>query len=182
MKRLSIMFTVLFSVMLSLGNACNAGGPPVRNKDTPAQRVAKVKASLKKWEKTKKDCKGNYSYERSTASMTGFRTNTMITVRGNKLFSRDYAVVTPQGKTTKPWSEKGAKIGSHKAGAAAKTLDTLYANALKAAGKKLANYHRFTLKFDKQGLLKYCFYVDTRIADDVTINGVIIENLQYGKK
>ena len=69
-------------------------------------------------------------------------------------------------------------MGSHKKGAPPKTLDELYTEAGKVLEAKLEPHHRLYVRLDERGLLKMCFYVDTRIADDAPRTGVVIDSIR----
>ncbi len=155
--------------------------------------AAKFKASVDKWDDLKQKCGGNYRYFVRTSSFSGVRTETEVVVRANKIAGRRYKVtggprvlVAPplDGRPVKPaapeykWTERGDAVGTHGEGAPAKTLDELYAEAQKALAHELQPSEKRYVRFDKQGLLKSCFYVDTRIADDAPTTGVIIGEIK----
>jgi hypothetical protein len=108
-------------------------------------------------------------------------------VRNNKVVERKYsefdrnAPPSPPepGKTAgEKWTEKGNQLGIHQEGAPLKTLDDLYQEAQQLLETKLTPEQRLYVRFDKQGLLESCFYVDTRIAGDAPRKGVAIGNIQ----
>jgi hypothetical protein len=152
--------------------------------EEPAKQLAD---SLAKWNETKR-CNGdNYSYQVSTSSFTGSRTVTTITVEEGRVTKREYSEIevsmapTPPGdKQTEPvgYVEVGDDVGKDKRGAAAKTLDELYAEAKKVLEPPLGEHEKLYFKSDEKVLLLHCFKVDTRIADDAPIHGVMISNLQ----
>lgn len=145
---------------------------------SPAEQVA---GSLKKWNEVKMKAKGNYAYTVSRSSFSGFRWTTTIVVRSNKVVERRFDVTNLRGAIQVPgqapkkkgpkWVEKGKDIGTHKEGAAPKTIDVLYAEAKAVAETKLESFQKLYVGFHKNGILKHCFYVDTRIADDAPSNG-----------
>ncbi len=145
------------------------------------QKVIDLKASEEKWKATKEACGGHYSYVVSSSSFSGARWSTTIVVKENKVVERSYLVQGPPvpvapGEDPAPvkpaWVETGKEIGSHKEGAAARTVDELYAVAAKIVATPIPPDHRLGLGFDKQGLLSFCFTQDTRIADDIPTHGV----------
>ena len=152
---------------------------------TPEEQLAR---SLKKWQELKKQCGGNYSYQVRHSSFTGAGSATTIIVRANKVTERRYEMfdgrpaspeVGPSHRPVAPkWIEKGAEIGKHKEGDAPKSLDDIYAEAKTVLAAKLEPHQKRYIRFDAQGLIYYCFYVDTRIADDVPKTGVSIDNLK----
>jgi len=158
--------------------------------------AAKLQKSRDTWDELKKKCHGNYRYFVRTSSFSGVRTETEVVVQKNKVAGRRYKVTggsaavlriapaVPGDRPAKPaspkykWTERGTDIGGHKQGAPAKTLDELYADAAKAVAHALKPSEKRYLRFDARGLLKSCFYVDTRIADDAPTTGVIIAEIR----
>ncbi len=84
---------------------------------------------------------------------------------------------TPPKPKGESWTETGRDLGSHKKGSPPKTLDQLYEEAQGILNTKLEPHHRLYVRFDDRGLLKSCFYVDTRIADDAPQTGVMIASV-----
>ncbi len=154
---------------------------------------AKVAKSLETWKQAKQKCNGNYSYSVRWQSFVGFGHETTVVVKDNKVAERRYREFkaparrpVPKNPNVKPkpagplWVEKGKELGSHKKGAAAKTLDQLYQEAAEVAKRKLPSNQRRYFRVDKQGLLLSCFTVDTRIADDAPSKGVKITSIKLG--
>jgi len=154
-------------------------------------RLATLAKSLATWEQLKAKCGGNYSYKIRWSSWVGFGRETEIICRQNKVVERKYRewkgrqVPAKPGQPPKPqgdgWTEKGKQVGSHKKGAPPKTLDQLYQEARKVLEAKLPPHQRLYVRYDKQGLLLSCFYVDTRIADDAPRTGVVISSITLGQ-
>jgi hypothetical protein len=154
-----------------------------------AQTVAESKT---KWEAARKACGGNYSYKVRWSSFTGSGHETEVVVKGNKVVQRQFTVfngapqpIAPGAEPAKPkvkWLEVHGKIGSHKEGAPAKTLDELYSEAATVAKRQLGPNEKRYVRVDKQGLLRSCFWVDTRIADDAPTHGIIISSLNLVQK
>lgn len=155
---------------------------------------AKLGKSLETWKQAKQKCNGNYSYSVRWQSFVGFGHETTVVIKDNKVAERRYREFkaparrpVPKNPNVKPkpagplWVEKGKELGSHKKGAAAKTLDQLYQEAAAVANRKLPANERRYLIFNKQGLLLGCFTVDKRIADDAPTKGVNITSIQLGK-
>ena len=143
--------------------------------------------SLQTWQELKIKCGGNYSYTVAFASWVGFGHSTEIVVRNNKVVERKYTEFNRNAPPPPPepgrtpgekWTEKGDQLGGHKEGAPLKTLDDLYKEAQQVLETKLSPEQRLSVRFDKQGLLESCFYVDPRIADDAPRKGVAIGNIQ----
>lgn len=152
--------------------------------ETDSERLA---ASAAKWSKIKEECGGNYSYKAIRSSFTGYREETIVTVKDNKVVERQLLTATPAQPGQPPvvrseWVETGKDIGSHKAGTEPRTLDELYAVAKKVLEANVPANHSRRLGLDKQGLLQYCFIVDTRIQDDAPMTGMKPIYLTIGKK
>jgi len=180
-------------IIAFLAGPLSAVGPTlVLPRSAPPNRAAFEK-SMATWKTLKAKCGGNYSYKIRWSSFVGFGNETEIVCQNNTIVERKYrewqagpgmAIPVPLGRA-KPkevrWSEKLGEIGSHKKGAPAKTLDQLYAEARKILTTKLPAHQRLHVSYDKQGLLKSCFSVDTRIADDAPRKGVAISSITLGK-
>ena len=159
---------------------------------------AKLQASIEKWDDLKQKSGNSYRYYVRTSSFTGFTTETEVVVHGGKVTGRRYKetqgfsgpggpvpVLLPEGgEPPKPeppkykWTERFDEVGKNKGGAPAKTLDELYAQAKEVIARDLPEFEKRYVSFDKQGLLKSCFTVDTRIADDAPTNGVMISEIK----
>ena len=170
------------------------GRDPGPGKGQPVDKLklAKLEKSLQRWKKLKKECQGNYTYSKRWSSWVGFGNVTEVVVANNKVVERNYksfsapqrpaAPGKPPGKRKETgWSEKGAKLGSHKEGHPAKTLDQLYEEAKAILNRPLAAFQRLGLRFNEQGLLLACYTQDTRIADDAPTKGVNISTITLGK-
>ncbi|MFO0903185.1 MAG: hypothetical protein U0939_09310 [Pirellulales bacterium] len=156
----------------------------------------KLQSSLDKWSELKEKCGGNYRYFVRTSSFTGAGTETEIAVLNHKVAVRRYRVIGPpiplppgpNGRPPMPeapkyeWTEQGETIGKHKEGAPPKTLDELYAQAQQVLARKLTEHEKRFVRFDKQGLLSSCFTIDTRIADDAPVHGVVIAEIRLETK
>lgn len=153
-------------------------------------RLAAFTTSMATWKQLKAKCGGNYSYKIRWSSWVGFGHETEIVCRQNKVTERKYrewkggpALVRPGGPA-KPqetsWTETRDRIGANKKGARPKTLDELYLEARKVLETKLPAHQKLYVSYDKQGLLKSCFSVDTRIADDAPRKGVAISGVTLG--
>ncbi|MBM3997315.1 MAG: hypothetical protein FJ303_24675 [Planctomycetes bacterium] len=161
--------------------ACGATGAA---DPSDAERLA---TSLAKWTNVKEACGGNYTYKVLRTSFTGYRAETIVVVKANKVVERRFDTATP----TKPgepaplkteWVETGKDIGKHKGAAEPRTLDELYTIAKKIVEAEVPAKHVRSLGLDKQGLLQHCFVRDTRIQDDAPLTGVTSIYLTVGKK
>jgi len=181
--------TILAAVAVLLSFAIIS---PVLHAAEPSDHQTQLAKSRQTWETLKAKCGGNYSYKIRWSSWVGFGHETTIVVRENKVAQRHYrewkgelAVPMPvepgQPQPPQPegesWVEQGDTLGSHKKGAPLKTLDELYDEAAKILATQLEPFQQLYVRFDGQGLLASCFYVDTRIADDAPTTGVIISGI-----
>ncbi|MCH2181063.1 MAG: protease inhibitor I42 family protein [Mariniblastus sp.] len=155
---------------------------------TLSNDLEKVLTSQKKWEKTKQECDGDYSYLVQWSSFAGFGTETTILVKDNRVVGREFKTLkltdgpTPPDQKQEAWTETLKDLGSHERGAPPKTLDELYREARQVAGRNLSKNERRFLKFDNNGLLLQCYIVDTRIADDAPKEGVDLHRIALGQK
>ena len=103
-------------------------------------------------------------------------------VKGNKVVERRYREFSarPVKRVLPMWVEKGKEVGSHKKGAAARTLDQLYQESDAVVKRKLPPHERRSLRVNEQGLLLACYCRDTRIADDAPLKGVSISSIELG--
>lgn len=131
--------------------------------------LEKVVDSQKKWQPLKQTCNGSYTYIVEWHGFAPTWNRTTIFVRDNQVVGRAYRTFSNArdavDRIHQVWEETADDLGSHKQGAPPKTLDALYQEAIKIAGRKLADYERRHVAFDQQGLLLKCFIVDNRIAD-----------------
>ena len=145
--------------------------------------LERVMESQKKWEALKTRHHGDYQY---TVKWEGFSPTgheTTITVRDNQVVGRSYRTFASwehakDDVIKQVWAEVGNELGSHKEGAPAITLDTLYQEAIQVASRKLEDYEKRFVAFDDQGLLLKCCVDDERIADD-GCHGVQVSSIQF---
>ncbi len=147
-----------------------------------------LQESLKKWQTVRDKSKGNYSYKVRWSSFAGFGHETEVFIEENKVSKRRFREFSNRPQLIQPgqpapkksafkWVETGDDLGKHKEGAPPKTLDELYAEAGEVLKRELPAHERRYLRFDKQGLLLACYTVDTRIADDAPLKGVVISSI-----
>lgn len=148
----------------------------------------KLAVSQKAWTATNKQHDGNYSYQVMVAFYSGTTQTTTVVVRDHKVTERRFArgMVAkgkPPAEPVTEWVETAADLGKHEGPAAKpKTMDELYVDASKLLDGPIAKHEQLTVSFDKDGLLKECFTVDTRLADGNARKGVAIDRLVLGKK
>lgn len=156
------------------GSAADPASPP-----NDAERLAASRAT---WDKARDAAGGDYSYEVQEISLVS-RQTTRILVKGGKVVERSFEqIVLPPGAPppggpdftpAKTWTETGADIGTHDDGAApARTVDELYDEAAKIVAAPVVEFRARSLGIDDRGLLNHCFERDTRIADDVPLQGI----------
>ena len=137
------------------------------------------------WQKVKDSCGGNYEYTIRFTSWVGFGRETTVVVRDNTVSERRFRAWparptvpgTPEAGEVS-WSETGDDIGSHTDGAAPKTLDELYADAVvDLATPGPADNCEFIFRGNEQGVMLACYWIDRRIAGDSPKNGVALSAL-----
>jgi hypothetical protein len=185
MKWFSKLMLTTCALALSVTLALHVGAQEKAAAESSVSADEALAGSLKTWQELKMKCGGNYRYTVAFSSSAGFGNRTEILVRSNKVVERNYSEFNrnapapapaprPENAPNQKWSEKGDQLGMHNEGAPPKTLDELYQEAQKVLATKLTPTQRRYVKFDKQGLLELCFYIDTRIADDAPRTGVAI--------
>jgi hypothetical protein len=166
------------AILAFLSNYSSAADP------TDAERLT---TSLAKWTEAKAACGGNYSYKVIRSSFTGYRAETIVVVKANKVVERRFDTAKPtfpgaQVALKMEWIENGQNIGTHQEAAEPRTLDELYMIAKKVVEAELPTNHIRSLGLDEQGLLQHCFVRDTRIQDDAPLGGVTGIYLTLEKK
>lgn len=153
--------------------------------------AAMLEQSRESWQRLRKECGDNYRYVVKRASFTGAGNATEIVVEGGKVVERRFREYgapprTPPAPGLVPprdefkWVEREKELGRHKEGAPSRTLDELYVEANKILARPLAKTEKRFLRFDAQGLLLGCYYLDSRIADDAPLTGVVISEIKLG--
>lgn len=145
--------------------------------------LERVMESRDKWEALKTRHHGDYQYTVKWEGFSPTGQETTITVRDNQVVGRSYRTFASwehakDDVIKQVWAEVGNELGSHKEGAPAKTLDTLYQEAIQVASRKLEDYEKRFVAFDDQGLLLKCCVDDERIADD-GCHGVQVSSIQF---
>lgn len=140
--------------------------------------------SYRTWVNYKSSVGNNYVYTAATSSFSGITTETTITVLNGKVTSRSYTAtrtnVSP-AQTVESWTENATALSTHTSGAAAITLDDIYA---KAKSEWLAvDAAKNDIYFDtaNNGMISNCGYAPKNCADDCftgitikSISGVVI--------
>ncbi|MCE5276856.1 MAG: protease inhibitor I42 family protein [Planctomycetaceae bacterium] len=163
-----------------------------------AREQERLQTSKAAWLKLKAASGGNYEYDVKFQSWVGFGQTTTIVAKEGKVvqrrlekFNRNQVQVvrlSPDGTTVeqpqpKPegWTESADALGSHGDGAAAKSIDELYDDAQKVLAVGVPEHGKLYVAYYPNGVLQHCFWVDTRIADDVPRHGPIISALRMGQ-
>lgn len=87
--------------------------------------------SLSVWKDVKKEYDNNYNFTVTASSVFGFGSQTVITVKNGKVFSRQYESYrydheTGEEEITDTWFEDENILNTHDEGAIAMTLDAVY--------------------------------------------------------
>ncbi len=137
-----------------------------------------LERSYKTYTAFKTSTNNSYRYQVSTASWTGYSTETVISVKNGKVVKRAYVAKnvvggpTPQITILAQWIEEEGSLNTHSNGAATLTLDQIYEKArtewlLKRKGAKTS------LETKNNGMISSCGYVEDNCADDC-FNGISI--------
>lgn len=133
------------------------------------------------WNALKAQNGNSYRYETSFASWAGFGDKTALTVRDGKVTARAYeAYRYEEGQTTvtESYTEEGAALGTHEAGAALRTVDELYGVCRAEVLTQNALANDFYLEFRADGVLELCTYAPKNCADDCS-RGVNVTKLEF---
>ena len=142
--------------------------------------LIRLQESLNSWTATQATMKGTYSYFVRRSSWTGFGSITKVEVHAGNVVRRSYdefnskpqLAPNPVVKPAPLWVETGTQLNSHKQGAPALTVETMYDTCKTVLQAELAAKQKRYLAFDKLGFLAHCFTIDTRIMDDAPQLGV----------
>ena len=146
---------------------------------TPQQK--QLAESLETWNSLKTENGGHYRYETLFVSWTGFRSTTTLTVQDNEVVTRAYesSYTDDDGEEiSESWTEEGAAVGSHEAGAKPRTVDELYTECQKNVLTQNAAENEFYLSFHGDDVLKACYYRSKNCADDC-LRGVSADKLEF---
>ncbi len=146
---------------------------------TPQQK--QLAESLETWNALKAENGDHYRYETLFASWTGFRSTTTLTVQDNVVVTRAYesSYINDEGEEiTESWTEEGAAVGSHEAGAKPRTIDELYTECRENVLTQDATENEFYLSFHDDGVLEACYYRSKNCADDC-LRGVSAEEFEF---
>lgn len=144
---------------------------------------SELSQSLATWQQLKADNGGYYRYETSFGSWAGFGDKTTLTVQNEMVIARAYEAYQSDGntgetETTESWTEEGAEVGSHEAGADPVTIDALYSRCQNEILTQNTLANDIYLEFRDDGMLYYCQYAPKSCVDDCS-TGVIIDRLEF---
>lgn len=133
--------------------------------------------SFKAWKNFKSSTNNSYQYQVTSASWTGYGTETTITVKDGKIIKRAYQAKTIERPSNQvviheEWVEDEATINTHNNGASAITLDVVYQKAKTDWLLKRKNAKTY-FEVKNDGMISSCGYVEDNCADDC-FNGVHI--------
>ncbi|MBO9730256.1 MAG: hypothetical protein J7623_16570 [Chitinophaga sp.] len=129
-----------------------------------------------------KAASGNsYRYTVSSASWTGFSTETTITVKEGKVVQRAYIAkavdrTNPPIRIVEEWTENAAQLGSHANGYALRTLDDIYREAKDDWLQKRGNVKTY-FEATNNGMISSCGYVENGCMDDC-FRGITIRSIE----
>lgn len=145
------------------------------------EKQQRLEQSLRHWQLAKKQHKNNYQYSVSFSSWVGFAYRTTLIVQDGVVVKRAYENFDQTGKQVSSWQENSVEqVGTHKQGAAPKTLDQLYRQCSVDILTQGEQFNDISLSFDKENILSECTYTPKNCADDCSF-GVRVEELTYLK-
>ncbi|WP_346882898.1 hypothetical protein [uncultured Algibacter sp.] len=146
------------------------------------------KTSLNQWQSLKQDHGDSYSYEIKTESVFGFGSLTKIIVKNNipvsrvfesyNLYDNDTYLGWENRIITNEYRENINQLNTNNIGAAALTIDDLYALCLKDYLSVDANSNSINFNVDDSGLIKDCYYIPNGCQDDCLF-GIQITNFKW---
>ena len=138
--------------------------------------------SLETWQQLKTQNGEHYRYKTSFASFFGFGSTTTLTVQAEKVIARTYESYSTNDEggreAGESWTEEGAALGSHEAGAALRTVDELYGVCRSDVLTQNPLENDLYLVFRDDEVLKTCEYFPKNCADDCFM-GVSIAGLEF---
>jgi hypothetical protein len=129
------------------------------------------------WLNFKASANNSYQYQVTTISLTGYSTNTTITIKAGKVTKRTYVAKTikqPGNLVTihKEWVENENELNTHDSAAPILTLDEIYAKAKTDLLLKRSDAKVY-FEAENNGMISSCGYVQSNCADDC-FNGINI--------
>jgi len=133
--------------------------------------------SYKAWTKFKSSVNNSYEYAVTSASWTGYATETIITVKDGKVVQRAFLAKTINGSTgattiVKQWTEHSTTLNTHNEGAETLTMDEVYIKAKAEWLVSSKNTDRY-FETNNQGMLSTAGYTEKGCMDDC-FNGIKI--------
>lgn len=148
------------------------------------EQVSDYNNSLDRWGTLKKINGNSYVYVAGSQSWTGFRTATTIRVFNGEVVERsyeEYAFDEEGLKTvTDSYRETGNQIGTHSKGAAARTMDEVYAFCEEVLRNTHPDHNTLYFETDDQGLMALCGYVPNNCIDDC-FEGVRLQSFEWSE-
>jgi hypothetical protein len=138
--------------------------------------------SKQKWNTYKTSINNSYSYIAYSNSVFGFYNQTTIFVENGKVTTRIYVQgMYPQGpgaalQITDSWVENETTLNTHTGGAAAITLDDIYAEAPAKWLRVDTNKNDVYFDTDANGLIASCGYYPKGCQDDC-FTGIFIKSI-----
>ncbi len=160
--------------------APNGGKVTPPPETTPQQK--ELAESLETWNTLKAENGDYYRYDTSFASFFGFGSTTTLTVQDEQVIVRAYRSYATnedgEPEAAESWTEEGAAVGSHEAGAEPRTVDELYSVCRSEVLPQNPLENELYLEFRDDGVLKTCEYFPKSCADDCFM-GVNITDLEF---
>lgn len=181
MKRLGLTLGVVAVMLAGCQQTVDTGTGQVSPPPEATPQQKRLAQSLETWQALKIENGDHYRYETLFVSWTGFRSTTTLTVQGNEVVTRAYesSYTSDEGEEiTESWTEEGAAVGSHEAGAEPLTIDELYLECREDVLTQNAAENEFYLEFRNEGVLSSCYYRPLNCQDDCLF-GVGIDDLEF---
>ena len=152
-------------------------------KDKKMEFSSEYKRSHDAWLDFKSKSANKYQYTVNQSSVFNFGANTTITVVNGKITERKFSSYKSDGGTgqiviTSEWTEDANSIGSHTRGAAAVTMDEVYAKAKNEWLKKRENVKVY-FESKNNGMLSTAGFVPDGCMDDCFEGIHVTSIIQY---
>lgn len=143
--------------------ACKSPDPIVLKDGSAAESVQACRTGLERWQKNPT----TYFYWRIRSSVTGAAESTGVQVVEGRPVARYYKALRGTGPAVQvatSWSETGDRLGAHRAGAAARSMDELY-ELCRSSLERSGDLRRL-VRIDGRGVLSACHTAERRCMDD----------------
>lgn len=175
-------FIIVSIGLLGLVAGC-ADGAVEKPPEVTGPQAVSPSAARAAWLNTKRGC-NQYQYAIESASFTGTHWKTTIVVVAERPTARSFEqwrydtgsqAPMPTKIVDVQWTENAGQLGSHRDGAPAKTMETLYDDCERDVLTKDPSSNTVSFKAEARGVLRECWYVPNNCADDCSTGVVLTE-------